>query len=100
MANIKIKPEELRISASEMEGSIVKAEEALKKSSNVMGRTGESFDSAAGNELRRKFEELKGKFPAFSNEMRNYVVFLRKTADEYERMDQEIQKIANEHLES
>ena len=44
--------------------------------------------------------ELTNKFPTFYNEMISYVAFLRKTASDYEKLDQEIQNIANQHLES
>lgn len=98
--NIKVRPEELRNSAETMEKLIEGMKSNLKSATDVMEGTRDSFESNAANELRSKYTELTNKFPTFYNEMTSYVAFLRKTASDYEKLDQEIQNIANQHLES
>ena len=96
--DIEISAEELKAHAANMSSFIEAMKESLDTASNVMARTGESFDSSAGDAFRGQYNQLKGKFDAFYNEMTKYVVFLRKTAAQYERADAEITNAAREMI--
>lgn len=97
--DIEISAEELKAHAANMSSYIDAMRESLETASSVMSRTSESFDSSAGDAFRGQYNQLKSKFDAFYNEMTSYVVFLRKTAAQYERADTEIANAARDMIE-
>lgn len=100
MEGITIRPEELRVSASDMRKKIELMKSSLQNASNIMGRLNESFVGTASDALIGKYNELKPKFDLFYNEMTSYAEFLDKTAALYEKADQDISKAAQDVLES
>ena len=100
MDGLTIRPEELRNAAGEMKSKIEAIKENLQTASNVMNQTSSSFEAGSADALRQKYNELKGKFDKFYNEMTSYANFLEATAATYERTDEEIAKAANDVLES
>ena len=98
--DIVLSADQLREHASSMKTAIGMMKEELETASNVMNRTGESFESSAADAFRGQYNQLKGKFDLFYNEMTSYAEFLEKTAALYERTDEAIQQAANDVLSS
>ncbi len=100
MDGITIRPEELRNSAAEMKSKINSMRESLQTASNVMNRTSDSFEASSADALRNKYNQLKGKFDIFYDEMTSYALFLEKTAATYEKADEAIAAAAEDNLDS
>lgn len=96
--DIQISADELRQASANMKSAIRSMKDELDTASNVMTRTSDSFESRAGDVFREKYNELKGKFDLFYNEMTSYAEFLDKTAAEYEHTDKMIETAADDML--
>ena len=98
--DIVITADELRSHAANMKAAVGSMKEELEIASNVMTRTSNSFESSSADAFREKYNQLKGKFDLFYNEMTAYATFLEKTAESYDKADETIKKTANDLLQS
>ena len=100
MSQLKIKSDELRGYAIDMRNKINSMRESLNHASLDMDRTVNAFEGNAADTFRNQYNSLKPRFDDFYSAMENYAIFLDKVADEYDITNKDIQKKAEEVLNS
>ena len=94
--SIRITPEELRNIAMEMELKISDATEALNDASVSMNKTPDALQGQTSNKIVEEYETLRTKYNSFCEKMVEFTDKLKKTADEYEKLDQELASSAEQ----
>ena len=99
MENIKVNPEELRIKAANIRKKIDDMRSNLKKATDAVQNTENSYVASAAQEMRAKYDnELEPKFVAFYNKMSNFADHLDEVANSYEKVVEEASNEAKSSL--
>lgn len=89
---------ELAKAAASLREQVNNMQATLDEATQTINGTAASWESAAAENLRSRYDSLKSKFSDFYQAITNYAKFLDNTAASYESADKKIEERANELL--
>ncbi len=92
MSNIKINSDELKAKASSMREEKKKIDEVLEKFKGDTIKIQTFWSGNTGDMVSERVTKYTNKFDYISNRLEGYILFLEKTAAEYEEEDNLISK--------
>lgn len=96
--NLTVAPQVLRDSAAEMKEKVATIKNVLGQATMEINKVSDNYQGSAAESFMSKYNTMKNKFDNFCEEIEEYINFLNKTAEEYEKGDQDIAKKAEEYL--
>ena len=98
MDGMQVNSVELRNGAAALRENVNNMQATLDEATQTINGTAASWESAAAENLRNRYESLSAKFSDFYTAINNYATFLDNTAGSYEAADKKIEERANELL--
>ena len=98
MDGMQVNSVELRNASASLRENVNNMQTTLDEATQTINGTAASWESAAAENLRLRYDGLSQKFQDFYTAINNYATFLDNTAASYESADKKIEERANELL--